>query len=275
MQRSLKILCIFVLPCLFVESAYKIWWYASGASQIPFLGNVYLSDAVACVMEILSWLYRTTIIFLVCVLFRLVCSLQILRLQDFAQLFQENLDVASVMSEHLRIRRHLRIISHRYRVFILWSLMLVTGSQLASLLVTTKSSSEVNIYRAGELAVSIYWSQFSACNLVLFWYLATFVLYPKYPEVVCLFHHIMCLTSCFWLGVDALYHLKILERSILWLVLHKTPPISVVENCPLFSVFLLLEKTQKEWQAFTLQDVFFFSPPFPGKHNTFCFYFLQ
>ncbi|XP_056173354.1 uncharacterized protein LOC115675202 isoform X3 [Syzygium oleosum] len=124
-----------------------------GASQIPFLGNVYLSDTVACMMELFSWLYRTMVIFLVCVLFRLICSLQILRLQDFAQMFQVDSDVASVLSEHLRIRRHLRIISHRYRAFILWALVLVTGSQFASLLVTTKSTADVNIFRAGELAL--------------------------------------------------------------------------------------------------------------------------
>ncbi|KAI6687571.1 hypothetical protein NL676_024399 [Syzygium grande] len=153
LNRSLKILSIFVIPCFAAESAYKIWWYASGASQIPFLGNVYLSDTVACMMELFSWLYRTMVIFLVCVLFRLICSLQILRLQDFAQMFQVDSDVASVLSEHLRIRRHLRIISHRYRAFILWALVLVTGSQFASLLVTTKSSAEVNIFRAGELAL--------------------------------------------------------------------------------------------------------------------------
>lgn len=138
-----------------MESAYKIWWYASGASQIPFLGNVYLSDTVACIMELCSWLYRTTVIFLVCVLFRLVCHLQILRLLDFAQVFQTDSDVDSVLAEHLRIRKHLRIISHRYRAFILWFLIMVTGSQFASLLMTTKPSAVVNIYIAGELAVSI------------------------------------------------------------------------------------------------------------------------
>jgi hypothetical protein len=135
------------------ESAYKIWWYASGASQIPFLGNVYVSDVVACLMELCSWLYRTTVVFLVCVLFRLICHLQILRLQDFASVFQVDSDVGSVLYEHLRIRRHLRIISHRYRAFILCSLILVTGSQFASLLITTKNSAELNIYKAGELAV--------------------------------------------------------------------------------------------------------------------------
>ncbi|XP_075671666.1 uncharacterized protein LOC142641157 [Castanea sativa] len=154
LNRSLKILSVFVIPCFVAESAYKIWWYASGASQIPFLGNVYVSDAVACIMEICSWLYRTTVIFLVCILFRLICYLQILRLQDFASIFHQDNDVGPVLTEHLRIRRHLRIISHRYRAFILLLLVLVTGSQLASLLITTKKSgADVNVYTAGELAL--------------------------------------------------------------------------------------------------------------------------
>ncbi|KAK4804712.1 hypothetical protein SAY86_004529 [Trapa natans] len=128
LNRSQKFLSFFVLPFLAAKSAYKIWWYASCSPRIPFLGIVYLGNIVACTMEIISWLYRTTIIFFVCVLFHLICSLQILRLQDFVQVFQVDSDVASILSEHLRIRRHLRIISHRYRVFILGSLILVTGS---------------------------------------------------------------------------------------------------------------------------------------------------
>ncbi|XP_034213401.1 uncharacterized protein LOC117625919 [Prunus dulcis] len=155
LNRSLKLLCIFVMPCFAAESAYKIWWYASEATQIPFLGNVYMSAAIACSLELCSWLYRTTVFFLVCVLFRLICYLQILRLQDFATVFQVESDVGSVLSEHLRIRRHLTIISHRYRGFILWSLILVTGSQFALLLITTRSGATANldVYRSGELAL--------------------------------------------------------------------------------------------------------------------------
>ncbi|KAG2315945.1 hypothetical protein Bca52824_019067 [Brassica carinata] len=96
--RSLKILSYFVTPCFLAMSAFKIWWYASGASQIPFLGNVILSDTVACLMDICSWLYRTTMIFLVCVLFRLICHLQILRLQDLAQVFQMDSDVGTILT---------------------------------------------------------------------------------------------------------------------------------------------------------------------------------
>ncbi|KAG9132167.1 hypothetical protein Leryth_022230 [Lithospermum erythrorhizon] len=152
-NRSLKLLFIFVLPCFAVESAYKIWWYASGGTRIPFLGNVIVSDAVACTLELLSWLYRTVVFFLVCVLFRLICYLQILRLQDFSKVFQSDSDVESVLREHLRIRRHLRIISHRYRVFILWALIFITASQFGSLLMTTRPSAVLNIYMTGELAL--------------------------------------------------------------------------------------------------------------------------
>ncbi|MCD7456108.1 hypothetical protein HAX54_030683 [Datura stramonium] len=153
LNSSLKILFIFVLPCFAAECAYKIWWYSSGGTRIPFLGNVVISDTVACLLELSSWLYRTVVFFLVCILFRLICYLQILRLQDFAQFFHEDSDVESVLREHLRIRRHLRIISHRYRSFILWALMFITASQFASLLMTTRSTADLHIYKSGELAL--------------------------------------------------------------------------------------------------------------------------
>ncbi|CAI8596648.1 unnamed protein product [Vicia faba] len=95
LNRSLKLISVFAGPCFIAMSAYKIWWYTSGGSQIPFLGNVYVSDIVACILELCSWLYRTTVIFLVCVLFRLICHLQILRLQDFATYFRVDSDVQS------------------------------------------------------------------------------------------------------------------------------------------------------------------------------------
>ncbi|XP_052178627.1 uncharacterized protein LOC127792225 [Diospyros lotus] len=153
LNGSMQILFIVVLPCFAAESAYKIWWYTSGATRIPFLGNAYVSDTAACILELCSWLYRTVVFFLVCVLFRLICYLQILRLHDFAQVFQAESDVESVLREHLRIRRHLRIISHRYRGFIMWALIFVTVSQLASLVVTTRSGADVSVFKAGELAL--------------------------------------------------------------------------------------------------------------------------
>ncbi|CAI9756852.1 unnamed protein product [Fraxinus pennsylvanica] len=54
LHRSLKVLFIFVLPCFAAEAAYKIWWYASGGTRIPFLGNALVSDTVACFLELCS-----------------------------------------------------------------------------------------------------------------------------------------------------------------------------------------------------------------------------
>ncbi|KAI5672964.1 hypothetical protein M9H77_13328 [Catharanthus roseus] len=153
LHRSLKLLSAFVLPCFLADCAYKIWWFASGGTQIPYFYNVYLSNTIVCILLLSSWLYRTSITFLVCVLFRLICYLQILRLEDYAKVFEEESDVASILIEHLKIRRNLRIISHRFRVFILCTLILVTASQFVSLLVTTEKSSNVNIFTAGELAL--------------------------------------------------------------------------------------------------------------------------
>lgn len=152
-NRSLKLLFFFVLPCFAAESVYKIWWFSSGGTRIPFLGNVIVSNTVACILELCSWFYRTVVFFLICILFRLICYLQILRLQDFAEVFQADSDVESVLREHLRIRRHLRIISHRYRVFILWALMFITASQFASLLITLRPGADVDIFKSGELAL--------------------------------------------------------------------------------------------------------------------------
>ena len=165
MQRSLKILFVFVLPCFAAEAAYKIWWYSSGGSKIPFLGNVVISNTVACILDLCSWFYRTVVFFLVCVLFRLICYLQILRMQDFALVFQGNSEVEAVLKEHLRIRRQLRIISHRYRSFILCGLISITASQFASLLMTTRPNAHLDIFNCGELAVcstfAYVWSLFS------------------------------------------------------------------------------------------------------------------
>ncbi|KAH7837668.1 hypothetical protein Vadar_016493 [Vaccinium darrowii] len=153
LRRSMKLLSAFVLPCFLADTIYKIWWFVSEGENTPYFVNLYASDIVSCTLQLCSWLYRTSIFFLVCVLFRLICYLQILRLEDFAQVFEKESDVRSILMEHLTIRRNLKIISHRFRVFVLLTLVLVTISHLASLVVTSKSGDVVNVYNAGQLAL--------------------------------------------------------------------------------------------------------------------------
>ncbi|PKA51499.1 hypothetical protein AXF42_Ash002865 [Apostasia shenzhenica] len=157
LTRSFRILSLFVLPCFAGEVAYKLAWYLSGEERVPpallFMGSGVLAECIFAFLELASWIYRTAIFFLVCVLFRLMCYLQILRLQDFGGAFNEEADVAPVLRAHLRIRRQLRIISHRYRVFNVYCVVIVTVSQFATLLVTTRPSAVVNFFNAGEIAL--------------------------------------------------------------------------------------------------------------------------
>uniref|UniRef100_A0A7N0TTZ0 Gustatory receptor n=1 Tax=Kalanchoe fedtschenkoi TaxID=63787 RepID=A0A7N0TTZ0_KALFE len=153
-KRSIKILCSFVVPIFTADAAYKIWWFITGSSEITYYGNMYASDIIACTLMLSSWLYRTSIFFLVCVLYRLISHLQLLRMDDYAQVFHREMEVASILKEHLGIRRTLRVISHRFRAFILSTLVLVTATQLAALLSTLRATSDVNLYKAGELALS-------------------------------------------------------------------------------------------------------------------------
>ncbi|KAL5097451.1 hypothetical protein RYX36_001778 [Vicia faba] len=153
MKRTMKLILLWGFPCFIAECAYKIWWYISGSSQIPYYGEIYVSSIIMCTLELCSWLYRTSIFFLVCVLFRLIGYLQIQRLDEFAPVFQRETEVGSILMEHLRIRRNLRVISHRFRAFILSSLLLVTASQLIFLLMVIKPHADVDILKSGELGL--------------------------------------------------------------------------------------------------------------------------
>ncbi|CAD6232365.1 unnamed protein product [Miscanthus lutarioriparius] len=69
-----------------------------------------------------SWMYRSAIYLLTCVifLFRLICHHQRLWLEDFAGSLLEEVEegcagVDTVLREHLDIRKQLKVIGHRFR----------------------------------------------------------------------------------------------------------------------------------------------------------------
>ncbi|KAF0932106.1 hypothetical protein E2562_008643 [Oryza meyeriana var. granulata] len=145
---SFRVLACFLAPCALAEAAYKAYWYWVAP---PFRSPWWC--AAACALEVASWVYRTAVFFMVCVLFRTICYLQILRMKGFAREFCRFADVAAVLERHRRIRKQLHRISHRYRRFILCCLVLVTASQFAALLATTRPHAQINLATAGELAL--------------------------------------------------------------------------------------------------------------------------
>ncbi|GJN02787.1 hypothetical protein PR202_ga20173 [Eleusine coracana subsp. coracana] len=149
---SFRLLACFVVPCFLADAAYKAAWYY-GANRPLFFFRAWWWAAAACALEVASWIYRAAMFFMVCVLFRIICYLQILRMAGFAREFGQCADVAAVLRKHRRIRGQLRRISHRYRNFILSCLVLVTASQFSALLATTRPHAQVDIATAGELAL--------------------------------------------------------------------------------------------------------------------------
>ncbi|XP_050936445.1 uncharacterized protein LOC103498231 isoform X2 [Cucumis melo] len=115
LQRSMELMSFFLLPCFMAEAGYKIWWYISAAKEIPYYTNNIL--------------------------------------EDFASIFRSETEVGTILIQHLGLRRTFTIISHRFRVFMLLSLILVTASQFISLLMTTRSKAHVNLSKAGQLAL--------------------------------------------------------------------------------------------------------------------------
>ena len=152
----MKPLAIFVLPSLALQAIYRVWWYASGSDQIPYFINPTLSHVLACTLQLSSWLYRTSLFIIACLVYQVVCHLQILRLDEFARCFSSEItDFSATLAEHLKIHRELKIVSHRFRRFLVLSLFFVTATQFMALLTTIRASVPFHIYEVGELAVRI------------------------------------------------------------------------------------------------------------------------
>ncbi|XP_065001829.1 uncharacterized protein LOC135634978 [Musa acuminata AAA Group] len=56
LNRSFRLLFIFVMSCFAGEMAYKVWWHSSGSEQVLFAvaGSRVVGNMVACALELAS-----------------------------------------------------------------------------------------------------------------------------------------------------------------------------------------------------------------------------
>eukprot|EP01018_Ginkgo_biloba_P024121 Gb_35504 [translate_table: standard] len=154
LDSSFKLLAWILLPSFLVELLHEILWFTSVTVTIPCIHGRILSNSIMFVAVLVSWLYRTGVFLLLCVLFRLTCHLQILRFDGFRIFLEEySSDVNVLLKEHMRIRHHLFLTSHRFRMFILASLLTISISQLMALVMMLSSDSAINFFTAGDLVV--------------------------------------------------------------------------------------------------------------------------
>lgn len=89
-----------------------------------------------------------------CVMFHLVCNLQVIHFEDYGKLLERESNVLLFMEEHIRLRHHLSKISHRFRMYLVLEFLVVTASQFMTLLQTTGYSGAITFINGGDFAVS-------------------------------------------------------------------------------------------------------------------------
>ncbi|XP_043725720.1 uncharacterized protein LOC122672291 [Telopea speciosissima] len=154
LDRAFRHLAIILLPSFFVELAHKIIFFSTVKVSIPYVTASIPANSIMFIAVLASWVYRTGVFLLVCVLFRLTCELQILRLEGLYKLLEgSGSDDGVIFREHMRIRMQLSVTSHRYRYFIIGCLVAISVSQLGALMLVLESKSEKSFFNSGDVLV--------------------------------------------------------------------------------------------------------------------------
>nr|KYP75696.1 hypothetical protein KK1_019892 [Cajanus cajan] len=145
---SFRLIILWVLSCFLLKTAREI-------TRLSLVeeGSLWLSVAVLMAL-IVSWTYVSAISLSACVLFHLVCSLQLIHFDDYGKLLQRENDELIFMEEHIRLRYHLSKISHRFRIYLLLQFLVVTASQFVTLLQVTGYGGVLTFINGGDFAVS-------------------------------------------------------------------------------------------------------------------------
>ncbi|KAF5456558.1 hypothetical protein F2P56_026028 [Juglans regia] len=154
LDKAFRYLAIILLPSFFVELVHKIIFFSTVRISFPYVSASVALNCIVLVLVLVSWVYRTGLFLLVCVLFRLTCELQILRFEGFQKMFEGcESDCGVIFKEHARIRKQLLVTSHRYRLFIIACMVTITVSQFVALLLVLASKSEKTFFNSGDLVV--------------------------------------------------------------------------------------------------------------------------
>ncbi|CAA7028328.1 unnamed protein product [Microthlaspi erraticum] len=156
LDKALRCLAFILLPSFLIELVHKSIFFSSAEVSFPFIeSSCAVLNFVMFLLVLLSWVYRTGVFLLVCVLFRLTCELLILRFRGLHKMFHRcgSDTVEDVCKEHKRIKKQLSATSHRYRFFIIASFVVISTSQFVALLLVLASKSDKSFLNSGDLVV--------------------------------------------------------------------------------------------------------------------------
>ncbi|PNT66575.1 hypothetical protein BRADI_3g14221v3 [Brachypodium distachyon] len=147
-QDFFRTLMWWILPCFAVKLTREIFRFSHMYHE-----SVWRACAVLFA-SVMSWMYLTTIVLSSCMLFNLVCNLQVIHFDDYGKVLEQDADPLFYLKEHLQLRHNLSKISHRFRMFLLLLFFSVTASQFAILYKTTAYNGPINFTNGGDIAVS-------------------------------------------------------------------------------------------------------------------------
>ncbi|XP_019057474.1 PREDICTED: uncharacterized protein LOC104808241 isoform X1 [Tarenaya hassleriana] len=170
LDKAFRYVAAILLPSFFVELVHKSIFFSSTKVSFPFMKSSCLPlNSVMFFLVLVSWVYRTGVFLLVCILFRLTCELQILRFVGLHKMFDGcgSDTIEDIYKEHTRIKKQLSATSHRYRFFIIASSVVISASQFVALLLVLASKSEKSFLNSGDLVVcsAVQLSGFFLCLL--------------------------------------------------------------------------------------------------------------
>ncbi|XP_074561482.1 uncharacterized protein LOC141817751, partial [Curcuma longa] len=107
-QEFFHLLVRWILPCFNVMTARETVHFVYTFHESAWRSTVVLMASM------LSWVYLTVILLSACLLFNLVCNLQIIHFEDYGKFLERDVETFLCLEEQMRIRFYLSKISHRF-----------------------------------------------------------------------------------------------------------------------------------------------------------------
>ncbi|KAJ9163868.1 hypothetical protein P3X46_023495 [Hevea brasiliensis] len=142
------LVAVWVLPCLLLKIVLEIV-RDMHVHRDPWWQTVAISIA-----HIISWTYSTIIFLSGCALFNLLCNLQVIHFENYGKLLERDMDVLVYIEEHIRLTHYLSKISHRFRIFFILEILVVTACQAVALFQTTGNKDIITLMNGGDFVIS-------------------------------------------------------------------------------------------------------------------------
>ncbi|GAV68242.1 DUF3537 domain-containing protein [Cephalotus follicularis] len=183
-----RLLAVCLLPCFLLKTAREVFRISY---EHP---NTWWESVALLVALLVSWAYSNTIYISASALFNLICNLQVIHFENYWKLLERDLDVSVYIEEHIRLTHYLSKVSHRFRIYLLFELLVVTASQFVALLETTGNGASINIINGGDFAIC---SIVELVGLVICLHAATKITYRAQglASVACRWHALVTCSS--------------------------------------------------------------------------------